>query len=46
MKVKCPYCGHESEQGNCEHCKAWIPPQDEPKEESERTSRRKNKEMN
>lgn len=29
MKIKCPYCGYESTELICEHCKAAIPKKDE-----------------
>lgn len=41
--MKCPYCGWESENQHCDHCKAWIPTKNETKEESEKT-REQNKE--
>ena len=45
--MKCPYCGTESRNQVCDKCKAWIPEEptkEEPKEESKRTRKNKDKE--
>ena len=42
--MKCPYCGHESENQRCEKCNAWIPAEQSKEPEPTKVYKRKNKE--
>lgn len=45
--MKCPYCGHDSKNQQCDKCNAMIPvesPKEEPKEEPRRVRKNKDKE--